>query len=136
MKNIVLNLLFIVTLSLAISWKLDAQINETFIGKWSFESLLAPAGFNEGLIEIRMDSVFTQYSGRDYRFSSDRVKMENDSLIFRVDIDGEMVLCRLFAVEENKLTGTAVTMEDKSALILTRKDVVTYYSVREWETRP
>jgi hypothetical protein len=135
MKKIVLNLIIIVTLSFAVSWKLDAQINETFIGKWSFECLLAPAGFNEGLIEIQRDSVFTEYSGRDYWFSSGRVKMEKDTLIFKVDINGESVVCRLFAAEENKLTGTAFTMDDKSALILTKKEVVPYYSVREWETR-
>ena len=86
MKRIVLNLIIIVTVSFATSWKLDAQINETFIGKWSFECLLAPAGFNEGTIEIQLDSVFTQYSGRDYRFSSSWVKMKNDTLIFNVAI--------------------------------------------------
>ncbi len=136
MKRIVLNLIIIVTISFALSWKVDAQINETFIGNWSFECLLAPAGFNEGLIEIKIDSVFTRYPGSDYRFSSIWVKMENDTLIFNVDINGEMVVCRLLAVEENKLTGTAGTMEDESALILTKKEDVPYYSVREVETRP
>jgi hypothetical protein len=136
MKRIVLNLIIIVTVSFTISWRLDAQINETFIGKWSFECLLAPAGFNEGLIEIQMDSVFTQYSDRDYRYSSSWVKMENDTLIFNVDINGEMVVCRLLAVEENKLTGTAGNMEDESPLILTKKEDVPYFSARDWETRP
>jgi hypothetical protein len=136
MKRIVLNLIIIVTVSFTISWRLDAQINETFIGKWSFECLLAPAGFNEGLIEIQMDSVFTQYSDRDYRYSSRWVKMENDTLIFNVDINGEMVVCRLLAVEENKLTGTAGNMEDESPLILTKKEDVPYFSARDLETRP
>ena len=136
MKRIVLNLIIIVTVSFAISLKLDAQINEIFIGKWSFECLLAPAGFNEGIIEIQMDSVFTQYSGRDYRFSSSWVKMENDTLIFNVDINGEMVVCRLLAVEENKLKGIAGTMEDESPLILTKKEDVPYYSVRDLQARP
>ena len=131
MKRIVLNLIIIVTVLFAISWKLDAQINETFVGKWSFECLLAPAGFNEGTIEIQLDSVFTQYSGRDYRFSSSWVKMENDTLIFNVDINGEMVVCRLLAVEENKLKGIAGTMEDESPLILTKKEDVPFYSARD-----
>ena len=132
MKKIILNLIIIVTLSFAISWKLDAQINEAFIGNWSFECLLVPAGFNEGLIEIRKDSVFAQYSGRDYRFSSIHVKMENDTLIFNIDVNGETVVCRLLAVEENKLTGIAGTIEDESTLILTKKDEVPYYSAKDW----
>jgi hypothetical protein len=132
MKRIVLNLIFIVTVTFAVSVKMEAQINETFIGKWSFACLLAPAGFNEGIIEIQLDSVFTQYSGRDYRFSSIGVKMENDTLIFNVDIDGEMVECRLLAVGENKLTGMACTIEDASPLILTKKEDVPYYSARDW----
>jgi hypothetical protein len=135
MKRIVLNLIIIVTISFAFSWKLNAQVNEKFIGNWSFECLLAPAGFNEGLIEIQMDSVFTRYPGSDYRFSSRWVKMENDTLIFNVDINGEMVVCRLLAVEENKLAGTAGTMEDESPLILTKKEDVPYYSARDLETR-
>ena len=68
MKRIVLNLIIIVTASFIISMKTDAQINETFIGKWNFECLLAPAGFNEGLIEIQTDSVFTRYQGMENKF--------------------------------------------------------------------
>jgi hypothetical protein len=132
MKRLVLNLIIIVTISFTFSWKVDAQIKETFLGKWHFECLLIPAGFNEGLIEIKMDSVFTQYSGRDYRFSSICVKMENDTLIFNVDINGEIVVCRLLAVSENKLKGIAGTIEDESPLILTKKEDVPYYSAKDW----
>jgi hypothetical protein len=131
MKRTVLNLIIIVVL-FAISWKLDAQIKDPFIGKWSFECLLAPAGFNEGLIEIQKDSVFTRYSGRDYRFSSSRVRMADDTLVFNVDINGELVVCRLLAVKENKLTGKAGNKEDESPLILTKKEDVPYYFAREW----
>lgn len=131
MKKIVLNLIIIVTISFALSWKLEAQINKTFLGNWSFECLLAPAGFNEGLIEIQMDSVFTRYPGSDYSFSSSWVKMKNDTLIFNVEINGEMVVCRLLAVDENRLKGTAGTMEDESPLILTKKEEDLFYSVRD-----
>lgn len=131
MKRIVFKLIIIFTVLFTISWKLDAQINETFIGKWRFECLLAPAGFNEGIIEIEKDSVFAQYAGRDYRFSSVWVKMKNDTLIFKVDINGERVVCRLQAVEENKLAGIADTMEDESPLILTKKEDIPYYSARD-----
>jgi hypothetical protein len=127
MKKLILNLIIIITISFAISSKLNAQINKTFIGKWSFECLLAPAGFNEGIIEIKTDSVFTQYAGRDCRFSSVWVKMKNDTLIFKVDINGERVVCRLLPVEGNKLAGIADTMEDESPLILTKKEDVPYY---------
>jgi hypothetical protein len=132
MKKIILYLIIIVTLSFAMSWKLEAQINEAFIGKWSFKCLLIPAGFNEGLIEIQRDSVFAQYAGRDYRFSSSWVKMEKDTLNFSIDINGEKVVCRLMAVEENKLTGIAGTIEDESTLILTKKENVPYFSARDW----
>ena len=136
MKKIVLNLIIIVTASFVISWKLDAQINETFIGNWNFECLLAPAGFNEGVIEIQTDSVFTMSPDMKHRLSSNCVKLKNDTLIFHVDINGEMVLCRLLAVGDNKLTGTAGSMEDESPLILTKKEEVPYYSSRDIETRP
>ena len=136
MKKIVLNLIIIVTVSFVISYRMDAQINETFIGNWNFECLLAPAGFNEGLIEIQTDSVFAMSSDMKYRVSSNWVKMKNDTLIFKVDINGEMVLCRLLAVGDNKLTGTAGSMEDESPLILTKKVDAPYYSSREWKTRP
>jgi hypothetical protein len=136
MKRIVLNLIIIVAVSFVISLKMDAQINETFIGNWNFECLLAPAGFNEGLIKIQTDSVFTMSSDMKHRLSSDCVKMKNDTLIFHVDINGEMVLCRLLAIGDNKLTGTAGSMEDESPLILTKKEVVPYYSSRDRETMP
>jgi|WetSurMetagenome_2_1015567.scaffolds.fasta_scaffold434854_1 hypothetical protein len=132
MKRIFLNLIILVTLSFAISLKLDAQIKEAFIGKWSFECLLVPAGFNEGLIEIRKDSVFVQYSGRDYRFSSNWIRMENDTLTFKIDINGDIVVCRLMAVAENKLKGIAGTIEDESPLILTKKEVVPYFFAKDW----
>ena len=62
--------------------------------------------------------------------------MENDTLIFSVDINGELVLCRLLAVEDNRLTGTADTLEDESALILTKREELPYYSASDRETRP
>jgi hypothetical protein len=136
MKKIVLNLIIIATAAFVISSNLDAQVNETFIGKWRFECLLAPAGFNEGLIDIQPDSVFAQYSGRDYRFSSSWVKMKKDTLIFNVDINGEMVVCRLLAVAGNKLTGIAGTLEDESPLVLTKKVDVPYYSATDLQKKP
>jgi hypothetical protein len=136
MKKIVLNLIIIGTVSFVMALKMDAQINGTFIGNWNFECLLAPAGFNEGLIEIQTDSVFAMSSDMKYRVSSSWIKMKNDTLIFNVDINGEMVLCRLLAVGDNKLTGTAGSMEDESPLILTKKADVPYYSSGDLETRP
>jgi hypothetical protein len=136
MKRIVINLIIIVTVSFMISLEMDAQINETFIGNWNFECLLAPAGFNEGLIEIQTDSVFTMSSDMKYRLSSNCLKMKNDTLIFHVEVNGEMVFCRLLAVGDNKLAGTAGSMEDESPLILTKKEDVPYYSSRDGETRP
>jgi hypothetical protein len=136
MKRIVLNLIIIVAISFIISLKTDAQINETFTGNWNFQSLLAPAGFNEGLIEIRTDSVFTMSSDMKYRLSSNSVQMKSDTLIFQVDINGEKVLCRLLAVGDNKLRGTAGSLEDESPLILTKKEDFPYYSSRDRETRP
>jgi hypothetical protein len=58
--------------------------------------------------------------------------MEKDTLNFSIDINGEKVVCRLMAVEENKLTGIAGTIEDESTLILTKKENVPYFSARDW----
>jgi hypothetical protein len=115
-------IIIIVSVLSVISFRVDAQINEVFTGNWNFECLLAPAGFNSGLIEIQSDSVFTKYTGMNYRFPAVRVKMGNDTLIFNIEVNGGMVQCRLQAVDQNKLIGTAGTMEDEAPLILTKKE--------------
>jgi hypothetical protein len=41
---------------------------------WNFEALTAPAGFNPGIYDIKQDSIFTSFSGENFRFLSAWIK--------------------------------------------------------------
>jgi hypothetical protein len=121
MKNKFLQMLLLVFALLSVSACVQAQIEKTFVGEWNFECPGAPDGFNTGIIEIKKDTVFTQYSSFTYKFPSTWVKISNDTLIYPTDVNGELVISRLVAKTFENLTGTAGTLDGLSSLILTRR---------------
>lgn len=98
-----------------------AQINKSITGIWDFQCPFAPEGFNTGTIDIRKDSVFTTFISSTYKFPSQWVKIEFDSLLYNVDINGEEVLYSLKVENKDTLNGKASTSYGVSSLILTRK---------------
>ena len=122
MKSKVLQLVLIITVILSESLPAEAQINGIFTGTWNFECSLAPEGFNTGMIDIQIDSIFTTYSSIKYRFPSIWVKIDGDTLNYIVEVKGENVLYRFYANGKDKLTGNAETPLGPSPLFLTKKE--------------
>ena len=122
MKSKVLQLVLIITVILSESLPAEAQINGIFTGTWNFECSLAPEGFNTGMIDIQIDSIFTTYSSIKYRFPSIWVKIDGDTLNYIVEVKGENVLYRFYANGQDKLKGNAETPLGPSPLILTKKE--------------
>jgi hypothetical protein len=121
MKSKILQLFIIATIFLTGSLSAKAQIKKFCIGKWDFECPSAPEGFNSGIIDIHKDSVFTTFVSATYKFPSIWVKVNNDSLNYKVDINGEEVLYSLKVENKDTLNGKAVTNYGESPLTLTKK---------------
>ncbi len=121
MKRKILQLIFILSLSISGSYLAKAQVNESCIGIWYFECPYAPEGFNKGTIDIRQDTVFTTFASMAYKFPSSWVRENDDSLFYNVNINGDEVLYILKNSDNKMLSGEAVTSYGKSPLILTRK---------------
>jgi hypothetical protein len=121
MKLNTLHLFLLAFLFLAISKPVLAQVNKSIIGVWNFQCPSAPEGFNSGNIDIGKDSVFTTFISSTYKFPSLWVKTKKDSLIYKVDINGEEVLYSLKVEKKDTLNGKASTSYGVSSLILIRK---------------
>ena len=81
------------------------------VGKWLFEAPSAPEGYTFGSMEIAFAE--NKYSaamglpGSDYKLPAEQVKFENDSLTFKLYIEGEEITISLKPEGADKMTGKA-----------------------------
>ncbi len=108
MKIKILRLVLIIVVFLIGSLSTKAQVKDVFIGTWSFDAPSAPGGYTSGTIEIKKDSVITTFTGMSFKYPSTWLKVKNDSLTYKANIDGEDVLFSLKTDKKIKITGNAV----------------------------
>lgn len=100
----------------------NAQIKESTIGKWSFQAPTAPEGYTWGIITLKKDSSFMQFTSGNYKYPSNWLKAKNDSIIYESYIDGTTVLFSLKINDASKVTGKAVWVDGETDMILTKKE--------------
>ena len=103
---------------------INAQIPEKFIGSWDFIAH-ADHGYETGIIEVKKDSVITSLTGSSYKYRSDWVKYESDTLKFKFfsELAGSDVQCYFIVDDASNLNGYAYWSMGESKLILTRSKV-------------
>jgi len=78
-------------------------------GKWKFNVVGAPYGYEQGIIEISKEKQeYTgtmSFTGYDYKFTLESLSYEKEQLGFNLYVEGEDVLIVLKFEEEDKLSG-------------------------------
>jgi hypothetical protein len=118
MKNIYLSLFCFFLILTTGSLTANAQIKNYCVGEWNFRCPDISEGFDTGIIKITNDSVYTEYPSLKYTFSSNWIKLTNDTLCFNVEINGQSVACTIKFEDKNILSGYLVTNCGTFPLIL------------------
>jgi hypothetical protein len=95
-------------------------------GNWKFEAPYAPEGYTSGTLtvslnESKYDAAMT-FTGIDYKFKAENVKVANDSLTFSVYVEGNYVNLSLRVEDRAKMSGKAVYSEGVIPLALIRSE--------------
>ncbi len=105
----------------ALSLSVYAQIPEQFHGTWDYKGPTGEYGYDAGVVEIDKESVVFIFTGNSYKYPSDWVKYESDTLKHNMDVDGAFVECFLKVEDASNLIGFAEWEGGETALILSRK---------------
>jgi hypothetical protein len=122
MKNIYLRLFCLFLILMTRTLTANAQIKDSCIGEWNFKCPDVSEGFDSGIIKITTDSVYTEYPGRRYTFSSKRVDFINNTLCFNVEIDGQQNICKIISKDANIFSGYLVTNSGTFPIVLIKAD--------------
>jgi hypothetical protein len=121
MKNEILQLLLIISVSFIGSLSTNAQVKVAYLGNWSFIAPTAPDGYTFGIIEIKKDSVNTSFTELKYKVPSIWIKVENDSITYKAIVDDTDVLFSLKIENEANIKGNAVWSDGETQMILKKK---------------
>lgn len=122
-------LLFLITvISVLSSAALSAQNGQQKkdpVGTWKFAAPYAPEGYQSGTIIVGMkDNNYTAsmaFTGVDYSFTGNNIKLEKDTLTFSISVESESVAVTLKMDEPLKMTGTALYSGGNVPLTLTKE---------------
>ena len=117
--------LFLFFSVLSVSAQTRTQKKDPVVGQWKFEAPYAPDGYQTGNIVIsyteKKYSASMVFTGSDYRFPGENIKVVKDSVNFSIYVEGESVAVRLKAEDASKMTGTATYSEGVIPLTLTKQ---------------
>jgi len=122
MKNIYFRFFCLLLILITGSLTAIAQIKNNSLGEWNFTCPDASEGFDNGIIRITSDSVYTEYPGLRYTSSSNWIRLTNDTLCFNVGMDGQSMACKIKFEDENILSGYLVTNQSSFLIILIKED--------------
>ncbi len=111
MKNKIC-ILLIITLFISLSVSAQTQSRKKDpAGEWKFEAPYAPEGYTSGNIVIsqaeKKYSASMAFTGMDYKFPGENIKVTKDSIFFSIYVEGEAVAVRLKHEDPAKMTGSA-----------------------------
>jgi hypothetical protein len=122
-KTYLLLLLIFIGIYSASAQKTDVKKDP--VGKWLFEAPYAPEGFTVGTIdvtlaekELKATMVFT---ANGYSLSGEKVRFQNDSLLFSIFMEGEDIAIKLRFDDEKTMSGAAIYSEGEVPLLLKRE---------------
>lgn len=134
MKKIIPFILLVI-MSMSISTAQTAKAKKDPIGTWLFEAPYAPEGFNKGAMVFTLKEgkyaaavIFGTYSytshsftGDEFKLNGEKVKFENDTILFSVYIEGEEIPITLKMEDPQKMTGKAVAPDGEVPITLTKE---------------
>jgi hypothetical protein len=124
MKKISLFILFFV-LGLSLLTAQNSQVKKSPVGTWKFEAPYAPEGFTSGTIVVAQTgqnyTTTLSFTGNENKITGDKVRLEKDSLLFSVYIQGEDVKVIVKIEEEAKMSGKAVYSQGEVPFTISRK---------------
>ncbi|HEC45144.1 hypothetical protein LCGC14_3014440 [marine sediment metagenome] len=121
MKSNYFKTLLILLFVIAGALTTNAQIPKQFIGSWDFTAPSADYEFQNGIMEIKKDSIFTTFTGASYILPSHSVKFEADTLRFIFDVSDERINCYCIFEDASNLKGAAEWSMGATKLIMSRK---------------
>jgi hypothetical protein len=127
MKNISLSLFCFFLILATGSLTANAQVKNYCIGEWNFRCPDVSEGFDSRIINITIDSVYSEYPSLSYAFFPKRVEFINDTLCFNVEIDGQQSICKIKSEDANILSGHLVTNSGAFPLVLIKADLIYKY---------
>jgi hypothetical protein len=93
-------------------------------GTWKFEAPYAPEGYQSGVIvvgkEEKKNTTTMSFTGTDFKIPGERVKNQNDSLLFSVFLEGQDINIYLKLENDTAMSGIAVYSEGEVPLNLTK----------------
>jgi len=124
MRKIILLFMLLLSGTSIISAQTQEGTNSP-VGKWKFEAPYAPEGYTSGIIEFSLAedkySTSISFTGSGYTIPGDNIKVEKDSVIFSVYVEGNEVTINLKADSSIKMTGKAVYFEGEIPLTLAKE---------------
>jgi len=99
------------------------------VGTWKFDAPYAPEGYTSGTIVIglveKKHNATMSFTGSEYKFNGENVKVEKDSVSFSVFVEGQDVKVSLKSDVDEKMVGKAVYSEGEVPLTLTKSPAKT-----------
>ena len=120
MKSNYFKTLLILLFVIAGALTTNAQIPKQFIGSWDFTAPSADYEFQNGIMEIKKDSIFATFTGTSYKLPSRTAEYEADTLKFSFEIEYERINCYCILEDASNLKGSAEWSEGKTRLIMSR----------------
>ncbi len=94
------------------------------IGSWKFDAPYAPEGYTTGTIVVgfaeQKHTATMMFTGSEYKLAGEKVKIENDTLTFIINLEGQSINVSLKIESNTKMTGKAVYSEGEVPLTLTK----------------
>lgn len=123
MKKGILAILFIV-ISMPFLTAQNDQPKNNPIGTWKFEAPYAPEGYTSGTIVVGLTeqkhTTTMSFTGSDYKIPGEKIKAQNDSILFTIFLEGQDINVLLKIENETKMSGKAVYSEGEVPLTLTK----------------
>lgn len=123
MKKGILAIMLIVISMPFLSAQNDQPKNNP-VGTWKFEAPYAPEGYTSGTIVVGLTeqkhTTTMSFAGSDYKIPGEKVKAQNDSILFSIFLEGQDINVLLKIENETKMSGKAVYSEGEVPLTLTK----------------
>jgi len=121
-KGNVILLLLILALPLLTAQKNQVKLSP--LGTWKFDAPYAPEAYNSGTITVgfadQKQTITMSFTGSEYKFPGENVKVVNDSIQFSIYLEGQDVKVMLKVESDTNLTGKAVYSEGEVPLALSK----------------
>lgn len=125
MKSKILTLAIFVFISVFTVSAQDTLNKVNVVGTYKFNAPYAPEGFTTGTIEVSFSEnnygVSVKFTGSDYKLQGDKVKYENDTLNFKMYVEGQDIAITLRPAEESKMVGKASYFEGEIPMTLIKE---------------